>query len=355
MSKDKRARSVSSRSTSSSASSSSTSSRTVSSHTSAHKEDSRASEPWNARSTRSSQAKQNQNNRSPRVVSASSLADNFVDPERLQPASEGIEANINKEFQARPRSKVVDFNERKKEQRVASRRYWILRIAIAVLSLGVVIFAVWALIFSPWLKVNSQEIHITGMQTWVKVEQIQRYTNDTIGKSLILVSESQLENSIDSIPGVGKAEVSKQFPHGINVTITEETPTALLYAQDKKNYVAVDAKAQQIATVNEASAGIPVINVPTVKSGLRNETVLQSIAVLAALDAGTRSQVVSTTANTQDSITTVLSSGYTIVWGNSSNMDSKQQIVAKIIQQLQAEGSSQMIIDVSAPARPIIR
>ncbi len=299
-------------------------------------------------------AQQPTTKRNPRIVSASSLAENFVDPSELTPSDE-LHGTIRDELRARPRSKVIDFEKRKKEQKIARRRFWAIRIIIGVLVAAIVSFAVWALIFSPWLKVESQEIHISGVQTWVKTEQIQQYTNSTIDKSLIVVSQSQLESQIDSIPGVGKVEVTKKFPHGLNVTISEETPTALLYAQDKKNYVAVDAKAQQVATVKEAVSGIPVINVPTVKSGLRNETVLQSIAVLAQLDAGMRSQVVSTTANTQDSITTALNTGYTIVWGNSTAMESKQKIVVKIIEQLQAEGSTQTTIDVSAPARPIIR
>ena len=216
-------------------------------------------------------------------------------------------------------------------------------------------FILWALIFSPWFKIRSQAVRISGVNKWVSVTTIEKYTNPLIDRSLITILESQLEQQLDNIPGIAAAKVTKEYPHGLIVKLTEETPTALLYTEDKKNYVPVDSQARRLRTVKLSEVGIPIINVPTVKSGLRNETVQQSIKVLAALDKDLRSHITSTEAKTQDSITTVLDSGYTVVWGNASSMSTKENIVTAIIAQLQAEGTATGTIDVSAPSRPIVK
>lgn len=286
--------------------------------------------------------------RQPRIIRASSLSSSAH-----RAVSENV--SIDARGELRIRTKKIDFEERKKEQRAARRRYWFIRIGIGIVSFSLVSFILWALIFSPWFKIRSQAVRISGVNKWVSVTTIEKYTNPLIDRSLITILESQLEQQLDNIPGIAAAKVTKEYPHGLIVKLTEETPTALLYTEDKKNYVPVDSQARRLRTVKQAEVGIPIINVPTVKSGLRNETVQQSIKVLAALDKDLRSHITSTEAKTQDSITTVLDSGYTVVWGNASSMSTKQKIVTAIIAQLQAEGTATGTIDVSAPSRPIVK
>lgn len=284
-----------------------------------------------------------------RVVRASTL----VKQNEQHASSQDIAAQLREKVTVRP--KTIDFDKRRKEQKSARRLYWAKRVSILVGVLGVLAFGVWALLFSSWLKVESDQIRISGAGTWARIEKIQALTNVQVGRSLLLVSDAQLATQLDAIPGVASVDITKDYPHGLIVRITEETPTAQLLAQDTKQYTAVDAQAQQITTYKDAAAGIPVITVPTTRSGLKNQAVLESIAVLSDMDAGMRGQVTQTTARTQDSITTALNSGYTVVWGNSSSMSTKRAIVAKVIQQLQAEGTNSGTIDVSAPSRPIIK
>ncbi|WP_083907360.1 cell division protein FtsQ/DivIB [Alloscardovia criceti] len=293
--------------------------------------------------------------REKRIVRASSMTADAQKSTSRKPSEMVDAAKIIAREEARTRKKTINFEQRKAEQRQASRRFWALRIFIAVISVAVLSFAVWALIFSPWLKVQSSKIYISGANNWVNLSNVREYTDQTIDTSLFLLSETDLQTKIDDVPGVQSVTVTKEYPHGLNIAITEETPAALLYAEDAQDYVAVDGQAQQISTKKEPTDGIPVINVPTANSGLRNESVVQAIAVLAGLDDNIRGQVTETIANTQDSITTVLNSGYTVVWGNSGSIETKQKIVEKIIEQLQGEGNTSATIDVSAPSRPIIK
>lgn len=253
------------------------------------------------------------------------------------------------------RPKVINFDERHQEQRSVRMRSLLLKISVSVLSVAIVAFAVWALIFSPWFKVHIDKISISGTQQWVNMSSITKITDPTVGTSLVIVSNTALEKQIDDIPGVGSASVTKVFPHGLKVEVREETPTVLLKTSSGQ-YVAVDKLSRRIAITDKPADGVPVIEVPTEKSGLRSEAVKQAIAVLASLPADMHASITTTTADSQDSITTALSSGYTVVWGNSSSMPTKLAIVQKTIEQLAAEGDNvHKTIDVSAPSRPIVR
>ena len=68
-----------------------------------------------------------------------------------------------------------------------------------------------------------------------------------------------------------------------------------------------------------------------------------------------RQRISSVSAQTQDSITTVLDGGnYTIVWGDSSDLKLKKAVVDKIINDPNVIGDKHQV-DVSAPLRPIIK
>ena len=101
--------------------------------------------------------------------------------------------------------------------------------------------------------------------------------------------------------------------------------------------------------------GIPVITVADFTAALKQNAVKQALKVLSALPEDLRSQITSVTAETQDSVTTVLKSGYTIIWGNSSQMDFKKAIVRKTLEKLAEDKSPNRVIDVSAPDHAVIK
>ncbi|MFD0705157.1 cell division protein FtsQ/DivIB [Alloscardovia venturai] len=278
----------------------------------------------------------------------------IVDAQQLKPENESF-IDSTRTSQLKPRRKVVNIKKRAAEARRARWQYWLIRIGITVGTVLGVIFAVWALIFSPLLKLQAQEIRVIGTHTWVQVAQVQKYTTPEVGKSLIVINDTDIAKKIDDIPGVASVKVDKQFPHGLQVTVTEETPTVILHVRDSRTYVAVDSKARQIAVKNATTQGVPVIEVKTIRNALKSQAVKQAIAVLAALKAEYRTIITHVTADTQDSVTTVMSNGYTVMWGDSTSMETKQKEVDQIIQQLNNENEHGGRIDVSAPSRPIVK
>ncbi|MGN0109623.1 MAG: cell division protein FtsQ/DivIB [Bifidobacterium sp.] len=286
-----------------------------------------------------------------------SRATGFVDARALQ--SEDLVAKTLSEstgplgVAARP--KVVDFNARVKERQHANTLMVVKRVAIAIVSIAAVVGVVWALFFSPLLRLDSAQITVTGANEWVSGSKVESIASAQAGKSLLLVSTNDIETQLAAIPGVSKATATKQYPHGMQVTISAQEPAAMLKTPDG-SLTAVDGKGRVLNSVKNAStAGIPVIEVDDVAKSLKSRSVVTAVKVVDSLSDAMRARVSKVTAQTQDSVTTELDNGnYTIIWGNASQMKLKKAVVDKIINDPNVIGDKHSV-DVSAPLRPMIK
>ena len=116
---------------------------------------------------------------------------------------------------------------------------------------------------------------------------------------------------------------------------------------------AVDSEGRVLNSVGNVSVeGIPVVDVGDVDQGLSDQAVHETLSILGRLDESMRQRISSVSAQTKDSITTVLDGGnYTIVWGDSSDLKLKKAVVDKIINDPNVIGDKHQV-DVSAPLRP---
>ena len=105
---------------------------------------------------------------------------------------------------------------------------------------------------------------------------------------------------------------------------------------------------------NQAVKGIPVIEVKNIDDALGQRSVRAAVTILDAMPESWRTRVTAVSANTQDSVTTTLDNGITIVWGDSAELKLKMAIVDKIMNDPNVIGDKKQI-NVSAPGRPIIK
>lgn len=281
----------------------------------------------------------------------------FVDARRLK--SEDLVSKTLRETTGHigmlTRPKVVDFQSRLKERRSVNKRAVAQRIAIIVGSLILVIAVLWALLFSPLFRLEHNQISVTGNNSWVSKEQILSIAQQQEGKSLLLVSTKTIEQELSDIPGVFSAKANKRFPHGLSVTVQAQQPAAMLQERGSKKLTAVDGKGRVLNSVHDVSvAGIPVIEVNDVDAALKKRAVKSAVIILNDLSENMRKEITKVSAATQDSITTQLSNGYTIVWGNAADLKLKKAVVDKIMNDPNVIGDKKQI-DVSAPMRPIIK
>ena len=255
------------------------------------------------------------------------------------------------------RPKVVDFAARQKEQRKANTRRIAARVAVACAALVAVVALIWLLFFSPVLRLEPNNISASGANEWVSNEQIMAIAKRQAGKSLLLVSDGAVEQQLSQIPGDSSATAEKKFPNGLHVSVTAQRPAAMLKEPSGSTLTAVDSKARKLNAVNgsaQSVQGIPVIEVDNVGKALSRRAVQSALVILDALPESMRNAIVKVQANTQDSITTQLDNGISIVWGDDSDLKLKMAIVDKIMNDPNVIGDKKQI-NVSATARPIIK
>lgn len=254
------------------------------------------------------------------------------------------------------RPRIINFRERLKERKSAYLQFTVKRILAILAVIASVSAIVWFLFFSPVFLLKSNDISISGSNEWVSEQKIASIASTQVGKSLFLVSSQEVINQLNDIPGVTEAKVSKNFPNGLHVSVHAQRPAAMLKTRDSNKLTAVDAKGRVLNAVAQVpTQGIPVIEVSNMQRSLNNRAVLEAVKIVSSLSESLRARVTKVSAKTQDSVETELGDvKKTIIWGNSSQIELKKAIVAKIIDDPSKIGNKRSL-DVSAPVRPILK
>lgn len=254
------------------------------------------------------------------------------------------------------RPKVIDFSARKKEKNTVRVRTFVIRLFLAILSIGIAGFLIWLLLFSPVFCLEKDNITIVGANEWVSKEKIANIASGQVNKSLFLVSSQDVIKQLNDIPGVTEAKVKKDFPKSLHITVFSQKPAAMLKNKANGNLTAVDVKGRVLNVVSHVSiSGIPVIEVDDVDHSLSTRAILEAIKVVSSMPESLRMQITKVSAKTQDSVETELGASHrNIVWGDASDLKLKNAIVDKLINDPSKIGNKTQI-DVSAPTRPILK
>ncbi|WP_338024313.1 cell division protein FtsQ/DivIB [Bifidobacterium pongonis] len=281
----------------------------------------------------------------------------FVDARKL--ASEDLVAKTLREsagtFGMAARPKIVDFTARAKERKRVSARIIIVRVAIVTLTVLLVIGLGWLLLFSPLLRLDGEQISVRGLNSWVSETEVRDLTTEQVGRSLLLVDTTKIISQAKNIPGVSDAEISKEFPHGLVVSLTTQRPAAILKTTNGR-IAAVDSDYRVMHVISkDGAAGIPTIEVSDIETSVKNRSVKEAVKILDALPESLRKQITKVTAKTQDSVTTELNNGeHSVVWGDSSDIALKKADVDKILSDPNVIGDKTQV-DVSSPYHPVLR
>ncbi|MBQ9687786.1 MAG: FtsQ-type POTRA domain-containing protein [Aeriscardovia sp.] len=209
----------------------------------------------------------------------------------------------------------------------------------------------WFFFCSPFCTVNSSHITIEGANTWVSASDAsQKIADDVKGKSLFLIRPNEVAQHVDTIPAVESTKIIKQFPQTLIVKITPRTPQAL-FKNQYGVYTVVSKNGTIIGTTKQVLSGVPVIQITA--SELKNADVQQVLDVVSQIAPSIHQKLAAVTDFNKDSVTTTTTDGYTIVWGNATQMDLKNAIVERLIgAQGGIEGNK--TINVQSPYRPTI-
>lgn len=183
-------------------------------------------------------------------------------------------------------------------------------IAVAVL----VVVAVGAAWFYPVLTIK--EFTITG-QTQTTQEELDSVTQAYQDTNWVSTSSAEIAQSFTALPWVTKAHVSKSFPTGVNVELTEHI--AAMYVQRADGAHLIEASGQ-VFVIDEPTPGAVLVT----DSGEDNPVLYAAIGeVLGSLTEANRALVTEIDARDELSFVLTTQDGKKITWGANENNHDK--------------------------------
>ena len=229
-------------------------------------------------------------------------------------------------------------------------------IAVAVVLVLIGGTSVWALYGSSWLR--AERVSVSGTRVLTEAE-VRQAADVPLGDPLISVDLDGIESRLlQKLPRIDSVEVTRSWPHGIGLKVSERTPVLIVGAPGNSGkYVEVDAKGVRFATVSRAPEGVPLLELAVSRSGssaasLRrfgeDRLVREAVRVAGAVPAVLAHETLVVKVRSYDSISLGLTGDRTVAWGSAEKGRAKARALAALIKAAPNAGH----FDVSVPTAP---
>jgi cell division protein FtsQ len=176
---------------------------------------------------------------------------------------------------------------------------------------------------------------------------------------LVSIDPGSAVTRVETLPFVATAQLKRDWPDGVTVTVTERVPTVAM-AGPGTAWSVLDRHGRTLEVLLTQPPGLPVLVVHLPGGGLTPPPVGGTLAVTASAGmAVTRSlprafaaQVVSVTEKPDGTLDLALNSGITVSLGTDTDLNAKYEDVAAIIAHASLVGAT--TIDVSVPQSPTV-
>ncbi len=236
------------------------------------------------------------------------------------------------------------------ELHLLHRRRWLLLCVVGTMVSG----AVWVLFASPWLTLRT--VRVEGTQT-LAVEQVQHVTQHLVGQPLARVDREQVQRQVQAIPEVAAASVTRHWPHTLEVRVRERVAVART-GEPTPRLVDVQGVTWTAAQPwTPTQRGLPEISLTAPSLGQQSEQAAYRLGAQVAqqVQRGLPPALgveVSQVQVRADQAVVVFTDGRQVLWGDSSNSQSKVEVLAVLWGQ-DAPTSTSPLVDVRDPTHPI--
>jgi cell division protein FtsQ len=186
-------------------------------------------------------------------------------------------------------------------------------------------------------------VRVVGQKT-VAAQQVIAAAGLRVGSPLASADLAGAKDRVQRIPQIASADVSRDWPHTVVISIVERTAAALI--PDGGGYDVVDANG---VVFGRTAAALPGLTVIQVQGGadVKAAVVPGALAALRALPSDIAHRVTGITASSPYSITLRLSGGVTVDWGGGDDASAKARDLTALMRVRKA-----VRYDVSAPEAP---
>lgn len=236
------------------------------------------------------------------------------------------------------------------------RRNTRFKILIFILVLAIAAEALYVLSGSRYFHVRAITVYGNRQLTEVRIKKL---AGITLKDNFLYINTPFIEKRIKGEPWVSKATVVRTWPLAIKIYVLERRPWAVL-AQDGQ-YLLLDRNAIVIKVLTAAEPGLPLIKDAPREEGLEpgrpatGVAVINSLAVVDALDSDIRADIGWVSAPTIDGLSIKLNSGPIIMYGKSEMNRQKNYAIKVITTEAGKESKVWQYIDVRAPSNPVAK
>lgn len=247
-------------------------------------------------------------------------------------------------------SKAEERSIRLSKQRRGGR----LRILVAVVAgVAVIAGAVW-LYRSPAFRVKRVDVVGVRRLTAAQVRSLAKVPRDA---TLLRLPAAEIEARLAKSPWISAAEVTRDFPDGVRIRVTERSPLALVTTSGKARWL-VDKTGVWLApqSMSATSALIVVRDVtgldPVAGRKTQSETLINALEVISQLDSTMSSATAEVSAPSIDKTALVTKNDVEVFVGPSDDIGRKLQVAEQI---LKDQAGKVVYINVRTVDRPTWR
>lgn len=197
----------------------------------------------------------------------------------------------------------------------------ILAVATVLVLIGGAI-VVWA---SPILGVR--EVEVVGAESAATVAEVQNAAAVPDGYPLARVNLTAVRDRVQAVAAVAGASVSRNWPNGIVVTISERVAVATTQANG--HWWLVDKSGLPFRELDSRPTTLMPLELAT--PGVGDRATVSAIAVLRSLRPDLRSKVSAIAATTEYGVTLLLPDGRSVIWGTDAASAEKNAVAIAIL------------------------
>ncbi|MGW5047717.1 cell division protein FtsQ/DivIB [Streptomyces griseoluteus] len=223
--------------------------------------------------------------------------------------------------------------------------------AMALVLLGA--GTVWLLYGSTWLRVRH--VSVSGTRVLGPAE-VRAAAAVPVGAPLASIGTDAVEARLrGKLRRIDTVEVSRSWPDGITLKVTERTP--VLLARENGKFTEIDHEGVRFAVVGKAPKGVPMLELAAFRKGsgaasLRRfgtgRLVREAVRVAGSLPPAVARDTGTVKVGSFDAITLELGRGRTVEWGSGEQGRAKARALTALMKA--APGARHF--DVSVPTAP---
>jgi cell division protein FtsQ len=226
-----------------------------------------------------------------------------------------------------------------------ARRQWLRRWLVwryvigSVLLVALAAGAVWLVFLSSVLTV--QQVHVQG-ESLLTRQQVLAAAQVPEGAHLAQLDLGAIRSRVDALAPVRSVDVSRDWPHGVLITVTERTPVAVVEMGGR--FHAMDADGVLFRDYLRPPVGMPRV-ISTADTG--STALAEAARVIAALPSTLAGRVDHVAVAGVDQVSLVMRGGALVTWGSDAQSGLKAQVLVRLLTHPAHR------YDVSVPGQPV--